>query len=125
MQTKRMLAAALLFLLKLLAAILIVLAIYRFGVFAYRFGHSIFDGAAMSSPPGKDVVVVLPEGCALGQVAELLKAKGLIRDPWVFRVQVRLSPYGGAFLAGSYVLNTSMNAQEIIAALCGHAQGET
>lgn len=122
MQTRRMVFRIVMFLLKLVLAVVIMAAIYRFGEYAYYFGHSLYDNAAMSDPPGKDVVVVLPEGSTVRQAAELLEARGLIKDPYVFLVQERLSRYHGQMQAGNYVLNTSQNAQEMLAILSGHKE---
>lgn len=125
MQTRKILTAVLLLLMKLLFAIVVILAIWRLGESAYRFGHSIYDNESMAAPPGWDVAVVLPEGCTVKDTASLLKAKGLIRDAFVFRIQERLSKYHGEIQAGSYVLNTSMSAQDILALLSGHAEDIT
>ena len=122
MQTRKILIRILMFFLKLLLAAVIAIGIYRIGEFAYDFGHSIYDERGVTDPPGKDVAIVLPEGSTLRQVAELLEAKRLIRDKWVFLVQERLSRYHGQIRAGSYVLNNSQSADEILAILTGHAE---
>lgn len=125
MQTRRILRAILMFLIKLLLAVVVVVVIYHLGVYAYHFGHSIYDNKSVAEAPGWDVAIVLPEGCTVRETADILEARGLIRDADVFCIQERLSKYHGGVLAGSYVLNTSMNAQEILAVLTGHAQDVT
>ena len=122
MRARRILINILLFLVKLLLAVLIAVAIYRLGAAAYRFGHSIYDNTSMSDPPGRDVAIVIPQGSTVAQVSELLAAKGLIADARVFRIQERLSRYHGQMQAGNYVLNTSQNAGEMIAIISGHAE---
>lgn len=122
MQTRRILVNVLLFLIKIAFLLVVILGIYRLGGYAYRFGHSIYDNVSVSDPPGKDIAIVLPEGTTVSQTAELLEAKGLIRDSKVFLVQERLSKYHGQLLAGNYVLNTSMGAQDMLAVLSGHAE---
>lgn len=122
MQTRRILVNILMFLVKLLLAAVIFIGIYRLGEYAYYFGHSIYDNAGVSDPPGYDVVVVIPEGSTVSQVARLLEAKGLIRDAKVFYVQERLSKYHGGLKAGDYVLNTSQNASEMLAILSGNEE---
>ena len=120
MQTRRILTGILLFVVKVLLAVVIAVGIYHLGEYAYYFGHSIYDNATVSDPPGRDVAVVIPEGSSIGQVAKLLEAKGLIRDEKVFRVQERLSKYHGQLKAGNYVLNTSQNAEEMLAVITGN-----
>ena len=120
MTIRRFLLSIFLFLLKLLAFIVITAGIVRLGGYAYELGYSLYDNSAMSDPPGKDVAIVIPEGCSVGRIAELLEYKGLIKNALVFRLQERLSKYQGEIKAGSYVLNTSQTAQEILAVLSGY-----
>lgn len=122
MRIRGILVNTLLFLLKMLAVIVIVAAVLKFGGYAYEFGHSIYDNSSVSDPPGKDVAVVIPEGCPTSQAAKLLESKGLIKDAYVFMVQERLSRYHGQMKPGNYVLNTSWNGQEMIAILSGHEE---
>ena len=122
MQTRKILVNILMFLIKLLLAVIIIIGIYRFGEYAYHFGHSIYDNVSVSDPPGRDVAIVVPEGSTVGQIASLLESRGLIRDKVVFRIQERLSKYHGQIQAGNYVLNTSQNAQEMLAILSGHEE---
>lgn len=121
MQAKKILARVLLMLTKLLLAVVVIAAIYHFGQFAYEFGHSLYDNETMSDPPGKDVAIVIPEDCPVGQAAKLLEAKGLIKSSKVFEVQEMLSKYHGQLKSGNYVLNTSQTAEEMLAILSGHA----
>lgn len=122
MTARKMIINLLLFVLKALVAVLLVIGIYRFGGYAYEFGHSLYDNEAMSDPPGKDVAIVVPEGARVADVAVVLESKGLIRDRLVYRVQERLSKYHGQMQAGSYVLNTSQSAEQMITILSGHAE---
>ncbi len=122
MQTRRILTGILMFLIKLLFAAVIAVGIYHLGEYAYYFGHSLYDNVSVSDPPGRDAAVVIPEGSSVGQVAELLEARGLIRDAKVFCVQERLSRYHGQMKAGDYVLNTSQNAAEMLAVLSGNEE---
>lgn len=122
MQLRKILTRILLVLMKILLMVVIAVGIYRFGEYAYHFGHSLYDNEAMSDPPGKDVAIVIPEGCTVSRVAELLEARGLIRNAQVFKIQERLSEYHGQIKAGNYVLNTSQNAQEMLAILSGNEE---
>lgn len=119
MTIRRILVSILLFLLKLFFVIAIAVGITRLGGYAYEVGYSLYDNSAVSSPPGKDVAIVIPEGCSVSRVAELLEYKGLIKNALVFRLQEQLSKYKGEIQAGSYVLNTSQTAWEILAVICG------
>lgn len=120
MQSRKVFFRILMFVLRIAMAAVISIAIYMLGEMAYEFGHSIYDGQAMSMPPGQDIVIVVPEGSSAADVAEILEEKGLIKDRRVFRVQERLSKYHGQIQAGDYVLNTSWNAEALLAVLTGH-----
>lgn len=122
MQVRRILLNILMFLLKMLAVAVIAVGIAKFGGAAYEFGHSLYDNSSVSDPPGKDITVVIPEGCTVRKAAELLEAKGLIKDAYVFVVQERLSKYHGELKSGNFVLNNSQNAQEMLAILSGHKE---
>lgn len=120
MQARKVFLRIFLMLLKLILGIVIALGIWQFGRFAYNFGYSLYNNETMSDPPGKDVVIVIPQDCPVSQAAKLLEAKGLIKDSRVFQVQERLSKYHGQMQAGNYVLNTSQTAEEMLAVLSGH-----
>ncbi|MDO5539186.1 MAG: solute-binding protein [Eubacteriales bacterium] len=122
MHIRRILLNMLMFLLKMLMVLAIAAGIAKFGGYAYDFGHSIYDNSSVSDPPGKDVTVVIPDGCSVSRAAELLAAKGLIKDAWVFIVQEKLSKYRGQIQSGNFVLNTSQNGQEMLAILSGHEE---
>lgn len=122
MTVRKILVSSALLFLKALLVIGIVIGIYRFGGYAYEFGHSLYDNEAMSDPPGKDVAIVIPEGASVENIARLLESRGLIKDQLVFRAQERLSKYHGQLQAGNYVLNTSQYAEQMLAVLSGNEE---
>lgn len=92
---------------------------------AYRFGYQIFAQEAMSDPPGKKVAVTITKDMSFGDIAVLLKERELIRDKQVFHVQYLLSEYRGKLEPGSYVLNTSQTAEEMLKILSRADEKET
>lgn len=119
---KRIIGNAILFCLKAICVIVIIFGLYRVGEYAYDFGHQLYSGEAVSSPPGKDVAVVIQESSSVQNVADMLWRQGLIKDRLVFRVQEKLSKYSGQMQAGNYILNSSMSGEEMIAILSGHGE---
>ena len=79
----------------------------------------------MSSPPGKKVAVTITENMSIGEIAELLEMRELIQDDKVFRVQYLLSEYRGEIVPGSYVLNTSQTADEMLAVISRQEEKES
>lgn len=122
MQTRRIIGSIFLFLLKMVLVIAVVAGLYRFGEYAYDFGYQLYSAEGVTSPPGKDVAVVVTEGASVKDVGEMLERQGLIRDRLVFYVQEKLSKYSGQIKPGNYVLNTSQSAEEMLAILSGHEE---
>lgn len=104
---------------KLLVAVVLIMLIYAAALKSYDFGYRIFAEKPVSLAPGQDIVVVVEEGMSTGEIADMLEDEGVIRDAMIFRIQNQLSHYKGAFRAGIYNLNTSMENDEIMAVLSG------
>ena len=111
-----------LFILKAVLVLFIIFGLYQFGQYAFDFGHQLYSGQGLCAPPGKDVEVVVQDGATVSQIADMLERQGLIKDALVFRVQEKLSKYAGQIQAGSYVLNSSMSGEELLAVLSGNEE---
>jgi UPF0755 protein len=117
---------ALFALLKVFVLFLVILVFVSIGKQAYSFGYRVFAEETVSDPPGKKVAVTIEDDISASQLASLLKEKRLIPDEKVFYVQYQLSQYKGKVKGGSYVLNTSMTSEEILAELAsGEEESET
>ena len=90
---------------KIVVIILVIMVVYRLGSMAYSYGERIFGEPPMESAPGTDIV---------RDIADNLKAAGLIRDAGLFVLQERLAGYKEGVKAGTYTLNTSMTPEELI-----------
>ena len=104
--------------LSVLAVILILMFLLWVGRKGYEFGYRVFTETAVSEPPGKDVVVLVRSDMGKRDVANMLEEKGLIKDPWLFLVQYRLTNFK-EIKPGTYTLNTSMTVHDIAAILEG------
>ena len=96
---------------------LVVVVVYTtvtFSAKAYDFGYRVFTEAPMAERPGENVEVTIELGMSAADIGDLLKEKGLVRDADLFVVQYTLSAYSGEILAGTYTLNTSQTAKEMI-----------
>ena len=101
-----------------LLAVLVLVLIFT-GRRAYTFGYQIFAQEAMSEAPGKKVAVTITKDMSFGEIAKLLEDKN------VFRIQYLLSEYKGEIEPGSYVLNTSQTAEEMLRVLSRADEKET
>ena len=101
-----------------LAVILILMFLLWVGRRGYEFGYRVFTETTVSEPPGKDVVVLIRSDMSEKDVAEMLKEKGLIKDPWLFLIQYKLTDFD-KMEPGTYTLNTSMSVHDMAAIMEG------
>lgn len=104
--------------------ILAAICIANYAGKAYDFGFRIFAEEPMSAPPGRDINLVVNNGDSQKDIIQMLEDKGIIRDHLLFTVQKKLSLYTDDIQPGSYVLNTSMNTEEILITLVGEKTGD-
>lgn len=101
--------------LKCIAVIVIIFLLYHGGSSAYEFGEAVFlDTPMTSAENAREITVTIPQGASAMDIGEILEEKNLIRDSWVFFVQTYCVEEGSLMQAGSYELNTSMTAEEMI-----------
>lgn len=94
-----------------------VYGLYELGIRSYDYGYRIFAEPPVASGEGKDKLVRVKSSMSDSDIAALLHEKGLIRDKWLFVIQLKLSGYSGKLVAGQYTLNTSMTADEMMRAM--------
>lgn len=109
---------------KLLIAVVVIMFVYVAALKSYDFGYRIFSESPVSMAPGTDVTVVIKEGMGTSEIAGMLESEGVIRDALIFSIQNRLSHYSGDFQVGTFILNTSMENEEIMAILSGEVSQE-
>ena len=77
-----------------------------------------YTWATGASGPQRKVDLIIPTGASGDQVADLLKAKGVIRSTLGFRIMARFRHQNGGFLAGEYTsLTTNMPVAAALSAL--------
>lgn len=96
----------------------VIIAVVYIGKSAFDFGYAIFNQVPMANEEdGRDITVVVENGDSVYQIGKTLKNKGLIEDAKIFVIQEKLSTYKGKLQAGTYILNTSMDVEEMMAVL--------
>jgi UPF0755 protein len=70
------------------------------------------------------VTLTVPTGAGLSAVAADLEEKDLIKSPFAFKTHARVNGQDRLIRAGTYVLQPSMTATEILAVLTGGETGE-
>ena len=108
-----------------LVILLVVFGLTKLGMFGYDFGYRVFTEGAMESAPRKDVTVQVTSDMSEYEIAQMLEEKGLTRDAKLFVVQLKLSSYSHKLQPGVYVLNTSMEPEEMMALMATDKEKET
>ena len=83
--------------------------------YCFDFGYRVFAEQPVDKEPGRDVTVEIKSGMSDRDIAKMLEQKGVIRDANIFFVQVKISAYSGKMYPGTYTVNTSMEAKEMMA----------
>lgn len=74
---------------------------------------------AVSASEGKEVVVAIPSGSTLDEIAVVLKNAGVIREEWAFKQYVRSKGLTSKLQAGTYRLSTAQDVASIVEKLSG------
>lgn len=97
-----------------LILLVVFIGVFKASSYCYDFGYRIFTEKPISDEPGRDVVVqILAEDSAF-DIGDKLEEKGLVRDSLLYTAQYYLSAYVDELLPGTYTLNTSMTAKEMM-----------
>lgn len=103
--------------LRIIVIAVVVSFVYKWSVQAYDFGFRVFAEEPVSIGSGRDVEITISMGEGAKEIGETLEQHGLIRDAKLFYLQELLSAYHGKLQSGTYTLNTSMSATEMMAAM--------
>ena len=98
----------------IMLTLVIIYGTVRVGMTAFDFGYRVFTESPMEELPGTDVVVTIEGSMDAKEIGELLKANKLIRDENLFFFQLSLSAYADEIIPGTYTLNTSQTAKEMM-----------
>lgn len=109
----------------ILVMLLVVIGLIKLGSFCYDFGYRVFTEGPVEEEPGTDVTVDVTGDLSEYQIGKLLKKEGLIRDANLFYVQLRMSAYHGKLKTGTYTLNTSMTAKDMMAVMAAEFEEST
>ena len=120
---KNLVLSSLNLIIKLAIIIIGVVLISKGAVKAYNYGYSIFEDEPFQKAPSKTVSVTIPSGAGGESIGKLLEEKGLIGDATLFRIQYFASTYKDEIIPGTYELNSSMSATEMMA-IMAHDTGE-
>lgn len=98
----------------LLLLVIVVYGVIQVGKESYSFGYRVYTETAMQKSPGTDKSVILQKGMNVYDVSKVLSEQNLIRNKYLFIVQLELSEYRNGIKPGNYILNTSMTSQDMM-----------
>ena len=107
-----------------LVFLVIIYGMYQLGLRSYDYGYRIFTEPAVTKGEGRERLVQVRPSMSDADIGSLLKEKGLIRDKWLFVIQLKLSDYSKKLVPGRYLLNSSMTSQEMMKIMSGEESGE-
>jgi UPF0755 protein len=96
--------------------IVLVVLFVLLAALAGGFG-SYYRWATGASGPQTPVLVDIPPGATGAQVADILKANGVIRSAFAFRMLAKFRGHGAGFDAGQYRMTTNMTVSAALDAL--------
>ena len=98
----------------ILIVLVVFIGVFKASTYFYEFGYRIFTEKAVDEYPGEDVEVLIHEGDSAFDIGKILEEKGLVKDSNLYVAQYYLSAYVDEILPGTYTLNTSMTAKEMM-----------
>lgn len=117
MNAKKLIAAVCGTILKVAAAVMIIMVIYRGAIMAYDYGYRVFEEPAMSAGEGRVVSVTITEDMSPKEMGQLFLNKGLIRDDRLFILQYYFSEFRRDLKTGDFELSTAMTVEAMMEAM--------
>lgn len=93
------------------ALALVVASGLALGVWSFLFAPTV------TTSPGQPVQIVIEKGTGSSEIAERLANQGVIANPNMFRLKLRMSQESGTLKAGTYDLSTGLGYDEVMAQL--------
>jgi UPF0755 protein len=115
---------------RLVKCIILVTAVVMLGSVVFQYYKGFYDEymeeyKGTDSYQGEDVVVEIPEGSSVKEMAAILKDAGLIKYETAFTKRVQDSEYRGKLQSGTFTLNTGMNTLQMIETLSPVIEADT
>ena len=80
-------------------------------------GYLALERYDARGPLARDAAVVVPRGSGVSAIGRLLAEEGVLEEPGLFALAVRIEKVGGALRAGEYLFPAGVSMREVIAIL--------
>ncbi|MDK2798448.1 MAG: hypothetical protein PWP27_28 [Clostridiales bacterium] len=107
-------------LIKVVISCMIIASLIVVGQYAFKLGYQyVQDPKDLEEKNGENniIEVKIPKGASTREIAVILKEKGLIKYPILFRVVSKINRNDGKYQQGIHHLNTAMDYEAIMAEL--------
>lgn len=108
----------------ILVFLLVIFGLLKLGLAAYDMGYRVFTETPVGRGQGTDVVVEVTKEMSSVSLGNMLEEKGLIRDTYLFVIQMKLSNYADKIQPGLYTLNTTQTVQEMLEIMATDPEGK-
>lgn len=125
MRSSKMVLNVLNSVLSILLLVLLLFVLLKAGSVAYDMGYRVFTEPAVEESPGRDMTVQVEKGMSEIELGSLLEEKRLVDSGFLFAIQLRFSAYADKLKPGTYTLNTSQTAREMMQIMAGEEIEET
>ncbi|MCR5486031.1 MAG: endolytic transglycosylase MltG [Lachnospiraceae bacterium] len=124
LKIRRILVSVINLAVRLAILVAVFILVKRVCLTAYDYGFRVFSETPVTVGEGMDRTVEIPMGSSALDIGEILQESGLVRDSKLFFIQETLSSYRGDLKPGTYTLNTSMTAEEMMEVMSGREEKE-
>ncbi len=90
--------------------------VYNYTISSFAYGKELGE-SYIGDKPSIDVEIAINDDATIDEVAKILKEKNVISNTFIFKIESILKGTDYNFTGGVYVVNTSMNSNELNTAL--------
>lgn len=98
--------------------VLVTAMVVFMGSFALSYKFAIDGGSSnnviINVDPDQGIPVEIPLGANTETIANLLKDKGLVKSPWLFKMISKLNGYDGSYKSGTHILSKDLEYEDMM-----------
>lgn len=99
---------------------IVVYGIKKGADYSYNFAYQLFGDVSVEAEPGRDVKITIMKGESTMNIASKLEDAKIVSNKYSFFVKLKLKKY--EVMPGTFVLNTSMTYDEVLARITDYGQ---
>lgn len=101
---------------------LVIFLVMKCSTAAFDFAYQIFGDVSVEEEPGRDIKVTIKKGDSTMKIADKLERKRVIANKYSFYIRAKITKK--IILPGTFVLNNSMNYEQLLDILTVAAKKE-